>query len=245
MKLLFKLSKLTMLVGLFVLPTTGFADGGCDNANADGKKLFQLVSNPATSVKDLEGFFQSHTVPVDATDSKCRTAFNLAVERVDFIRFLFDQYGHPDVTVPGANGWSIHGYAYRYGSFETISFLKKYRPLPVPKELIAAASSNTVATIEKLIQSGSKLYETDENGMTAFFYAVMRNTLPVITYLLPFFDINATDQLGQTPLMVVAQNEKKVPVVELLVSKGANLRSCRPGNWEGIIRNSFSSPQFI
>ncbi|XP_071099039.1 serine/threonine-protein phosphatase 6 regulatory ankyrin repeat subunit B-like [Haliotis cracherodii] len=73
-----------------------------------------------------------------------------------------------------------------------------------------------------LVSKGADLTLTDDDNDTVLHLACQGGNRSIVEYLLPSFDINSRGQYNGTPLMVAAECAKK-DVVDLLVSKGADL----------------------
>ncbi|XP_046555559.1 serine/threonine-protein phosphatase 6 regulatory ankyrin repeat subunit C-like [Haliotis rubra] len=88
--------------------------------------------------------------------------------------------------------------------------------------LIAAAWCGKKDVVDLLVSKGADLTLRDDCNRNVLHLACQGGNSPIVEYLLPQFDINCRGQLGWTPLMTAALNRKK-DVVNLLVSKGADL----------------------
>ena len=233
-------------VGLFgiLLAASAVAQVNCGNANVDAKQFFQLLLARQTTVKDVEAFFEAHSVPIDARDSQCRNLLFYAVGRFDIFHFLYEQYGQPnpnrvvrDNNEKPAN--SLYAYALQNGSFETISFLRSVGgdlANAIDDGLIArgttplmlVANSGSVDTIRKMVDSGFKVYATDSGGRNAFVYASSHNaSVDVAAFFSQFFDIN--EKTNGYTLLSYAIQANSPEIVEYLISKGADVHACGPG----------------
>ena len=64
--------------------------------------------------------------------------------------------------------------------------------------------------VEKLLEDGASIEETDENGMTPIFYTINTNNRKIFKLIIEKYkpNVNKKNKLGQTPLIVAQQLEK-------------------------------------
>ena len=94
------------------------------------------------------------------------------------------------------------------------------------KELFKAAEKNDVAEAKKLIAKGASVNAADGVGQTALFYACWKGQLEVAELLLNHPKINCMDRPDKwhNTALHYASCCGHLPLVELLVQKGANLQ---------------------
>lgn len=81
----------------------------------------------------------------------------------------------------------------------------------------------SVEIVKSYIQDNLNIDFTwkDPNGNTALYYAALNNNIDLLNLLLPYCDINAQNNLGQTPLFAAAGAGNK-EIVEVLVANFAD-----------------------
>jgi ankyrin repeat protein len=100
--------------------------------------------------------------------------------------------------------------------------------------LILATAGN-IAVVQLLVKKGAEINAKMDNGKTPLSWALDRCQIETAAFLIANgADVNAEDRSGNTPLSLALekdyQHEKVfVPMVELLISKGANINSQEKG----------------
>ncbi|XP_046552197.1 uncharacterized protein LOC124261872 [Haliotis rubra] len=144
--------------------------------------------------KDVFDLLVSKAADLTLKDEKSRNALHLACQGGNS-GIVEDLLPLFDINCRGQEGWTPLMAAARYGK----------------KDLFAL-----------LVSKGADLTQRDDKNNTLLHLACAGGNSNIVEHLLPLFDINCRGYVGCTPLMVAAFHGKK-DVVDLLVSKGADL----------------------
>jgi ankyrin repeat protein len=141
------------------------------------------------------------------------------------IKFL-DVYGNKILELPFINPllpitqdnlrFLIEHYMYKYGE-ERESSADELPPL------LDACRKGDSATVQQLLASGCDVNATcDANGNTALAYAAIYGHCDIIDLLVPYAEIDKSNQHGDTALILAAFNERTA-AVKRLIACGANV----------------------
>ena len=100
-------------------------------------------------------------------------------------------------------------------------------PSPVLVYLMRPSTPNRAAIAEAMLKSGAKVNATDYNNNTALGRAVVENDEAAVRVLLDHgADPNLVGFEGDVPLFAALQNEKQLPILRLLMRRGAKIVPC-------------------
>lgn len=92
------------------------------------------------------------------------------------------------------------------------------------RTLPEAAFARKTDEVRKLLQAGTPVDETDQDGRSALHYAVMTNELPLVELLLAAgARPDLADSVGDVPLHFAAQHPVRLPVLKLLLDRAPNV----------------------
>ncbi|RDI78976.1 hypothetical protein Vi05172_g11068 [Venturia inaequalis] len=95
-------------------------------------------------------------------------------------------------------------------------------------EIHEAARDGRLPIVESLLSANSKLASLrDEDDRLPLHWAVSYNHIPIVQLLLQAkdFDVDAKDGIGWTPLMMATSRKDGDAMVDLLISRGANVNA--------------------
>jgi ankyrin repeat protein len=84
------------------------------------------------------------------------------------------------------------------------------------------------ATIQKHLENGSDLNESDANGRTPLHLSILQKNKDLFQFLIKKVDIKLYDGQAQTPLHVAARTDLEGDYVQALIDAGADVNSKGP-----------------
>ncbi len=144
--------------------------------------------------------------------------------RQDETVHLLMRYG-ADPGAKDAAGLSPMELAYQMGARQTAKLLKQTPPmLKEPPSLFEAAKRGDLLTIAHADKRGDRLFVRNHDGQSLLHHAVGGNNIRLIAYLLnKGLDIDATDNLGNTPLCIAAYQGGMGAIMHYLIRRHATV----------------------
>lgn len=220
-------------------------DHGADaskESNHDGANALLLVA-PFLEDFWLINYFTSKGIDIKSADNNGNGIFYYAAKggNIPFLSLLIEKgLPYKNLNDKGGNAVmaasqgtrgkknTLDTYKYLESKGLAVNVIGKDRKNPLHN---IANDSKDITLFKFFIDKGVDINLKDDNGNSPFMNAASRNSIDIVTFLLPYVkDINATNKDGRSALaMAVGRNA--IEVVSFLLEKGADIHTIdREGN---------------
>ncbi len=212
----------------------------CPKPTGNVARLFEMIADRQISAQNVESFFRSHVIAIDALDEECRTPFWVAVALADQskVEMLYGLSGNPDLNTPFEGDVltkkrTTFEFALNHGSLTVIDWLRSKggvwdsnRWNEMPELMIAVG--NRIEVVKALIAKGADVNAKELSSQTSILCHAAERAIDakVIEVLIKAgARVNDSNTFGVTPFLFASAYNRSIDVMKTLVSAGAHIHA--------------------